>query len=104
MRFEFIFVHRKIWPITITCRVMQVSRDGYNSWVRSKPKREEGHEQERKIIEAATKVWEESQRAYGEPRIRISLERNGLRLGAPAFWWKTIKPGLADFKAGWGIR
>ncbi len=80
MRFEFIFVHRKIWPITVTCRVMQVSRDGYNSWVRSKPKREEGNEQERRIIEAATKVWEESQRAYGEPRIRISLERNGLVL------------------------
>ncbi len=33
MRYQFIQNHRKIWPVEIQCRVLQVSRSGYYAWL-----------------------------------------------------------------------
>ncbi|XOV85473.1 MAG: transposase [bacterium] len=32
MRYRFIDKHKKVWPITLMCKLFQVSRSGYYSW------------------------------------------------------------------------
>ena len=81
MRFEFIFAHRTIWPIRVSCRVLEVSRDGYYAWVRSRPRREEGYIRDKQICAAILRIWESSYKSYGAPRILICLQNEGIRIG-----------------------
>ena len=32
MRYAFIKMHQKAWPITLMCRVLEVSKTGYYDW------------------------------------------------------------------------
>ena len=37
MRYRFIHEHRRVWPLQIQCRVLEVSRSGYYAWLRRPP-------------------------------------------------------------------
>ena len=61
------------------CRVLKVSRSGYYAWsVRPVSRRK--HEN-RKLLEAIRKVYLESRRRYGSPRVYQQLRENGVFCG-----------------------
>jgi putative transposase len=79
MRFAFIDAERATYPITVLCRVMQVTRGGYHAW---NTRKECGRRREDRILTAEVVAeFERSRRTYGSPRIRAALRDRGIRIG-----------------------
>jgi putative transposase len=78
LRFEFILAEKANFPITILCRVLEVSRSGYYAWLRRPlcPRRVEDEQ----ISVEIQKVHEQSVKRYGSPRIHKALRRKGRRV------------------------
>lgn len=75
MRFQFIDEHNNEYPITLMCRVLDVSRSGYYAWRERPPGVREMADQE--LLEKIKVVHKQSRGRYGSPRsvaaIRDSL-------------------------------
>ena len=75
MRFAFIQEHRKVWPITVMCRLLGVARSGFHAWVKRKPGR-----RRRRRDDLAVKIQaihRENRRVYGSPRVHRALIAGG---------------------------
>jgi len=71
MRFDFIASHKKAFPVTIMCRVLEVSRTGYYDWCkRPLSERELSNGQLDTHIQA---IFIEHKGRYGSPRITEEL-------------------------------
>lgn len=79
MRYRFIRMHQNEYPITLMCRVLQVSRSGYYVW-RRRPfsKRDE---ENRVLMERIKTIHQQSQRTYGSPRMHKQLRQEGYVCG-----------------------
>ncbi|MCA9088813.1 MAG: IS3 family transposase [Planctomycetaceae bacterium] len=77
MRFSFIDDHREQWPVSVQCRVLQVSRSGFYAWCRREPSltavRRAG------LTERIREVHQASRRTYGSPRVHAELVAQGSR-------------------------
>ena len=76
MRYSFIKLHQKAWPINLTCRVMEVSTSGYYDWGKHFPgvcaianQRLDDHIQS---------VFHQHKGRYGSPRLVAELNDNGI--------------------------
>ena len=79
MRYDFIRLQRKAYPITLICRVMEVSRSGFYRYLQSEPKK---ITREQFAIESATKeLFRKSRKTYGSRRISNGLKRQGFNVG-----------------------
>jgi len=75
VRYQFVDIEKKVYPVILICDVMRVSRSGYYSWrKRGKSARERADEQLIPIVKDAARV---SGRTYGTRRIREELKENG---------------------------
>ena len=75
MRFEFIHVEKAIFPVTVLCQVLGVSRSGYYDWTRRGPSARGQREAELALkVEA---VHRESRNTYGSPRVCARLRQKG---------------------------
>lgn len=75
MRYRFIDKHRRVWPIVIMCKVLQVSRSGFYGWRRRPPS-----EQAKRRCALTVKiksVHEQSRQTYGSPRVHRELLAQG---------------------------
>ncbi len=76
MRYRFIDEHRRVWPIEVQCRVLEVSRSGYYAW-RDRPQSRTASRQ----AELTDRIREIHQRKhhanYGAPRIHRELVAQG---------------------------
>lgn len=71
MRFDFIASHKKAFPVTVMCRVLDVSRTGFYDWCKRPPsKRELSNRQLDMHIRA---IFMEHKGRYGSPRITDEL-------------------------------
>ena len=77
MRFAFIEEHHEEWPVTVQCRVLEVSRSGYYAW-RNRPGSKQAVRREA-LLSEIRKVHRESRRTYGSPRIYEELKDRGVR-------------------------
>ena len=82
MRYAFIQRNRTIWPISVQCRVLQVSVSGYHQH----EKRRKQIAQRRHLSDAALlvhirAVFTANRGAYGWPRVWRQLLRQGVRVG-----------------------
>ena len=76
MRFEFIAEHKKAFPVTAMCRVLEVSRTGYYDWFKRPPsKRELSNRQLDVHIQA---IFMTHKGRYGSPRITNELIDRGI--------------------------
>jgi putative transposase len=75
MKFAFIKSHRKIWPVTVMCRVLQVSRSGFFDWSRRPVSRRS--KQQRELIEKIKEVY---RRIANYMAVRACIGR---------CWWKV---------------
>ena len=67
MRYEFVKAEKAIYPVSVLCHVLRVSRSGFYAWVqRGESKRSRENRSLLKEIQAAHRV---SRSNYGSPRI-----------------------------------
>ena len=79
MRYEFIDAEKAIWPVRITCRVLEVSRSGYYAWRRCKPSKRA--EQNARLTTEIRGFHAASRETYGSPRIHLDLMEAGWKVG-----------------------
>ena len=75
MRFEFIHEEKALFPLTVLCSVLRVSRAGYYRWRDRGPSERQLREEERALKIKA--VHEQSRHTYGSPRICAELRKMG---------------------------
>ena len=82
MRYAFIQRHRQVWPITVQCRVLNVSVSGYHGHVAHQastaPRR---HLSDEALLVHIKAIHAQTKRAYGRPRLWRELRKNGVRVG-----------------------
>ena len=76
MRFRFIEEHRRVWPVSVMCDVLCVSRSGYYAW-RRRPV--SGRSQQRELLLSEIKQihHERKKDVYGSPRVHEELKARG---------------------------
>ena len=77
MRFVFIQRYQRRWPVTVMCRVLNVSRSAYYAW-KARPESQLAQRRKRltKMIQI---VHAESRKTYGSPRVYRELVALGYR-------------------------
>jgi len=77
--FEFIDVEKADFPITMLCRVLDVSRSGYYRWRSAPPSERSTTDAKLKPMIAA--IFAENRETYGSPRIHAELVDRGFEIG-----------------------
>ncbi len=79
MRFEFIDAEKTLYPVRLLCRVLEVSRSGFYAWKSRLPS--ERAKQDEILKPRVSKIFEESRKTYGSPRIKAELNDDGYDVG-----------------------
>ena len=79
MRYHFIDAEKAIYPVTMLCRVLQVSRSGFYAWQRRpmSPRAEET----RRLDAEIKSLFAASKRRSGSPKIARALNDRGWKVG-----------------------
>ena len=75
MRHRFVDQHRRVWPIVIMCKVLQVSRGGFYGW-RRRPQSLQAKRRCALTVKIKA-VHEQSRQTYGSPRVHHELLAQG---------------------------
>jgi putative transposase len=75
MRFRFIEDRRADYPVSVMCKVFDVSRAGYYIW-RSRPESARSAEN-RELLEDIQQVHSDNHGRYGSPRVHVELKARG---------------------------
>jgi len=78
MRYQFIKAHRQIWPIGLMCKVLEVNRSGYYSWLKNKVTKRSL--KQAKLLEQINYYYEKSRCLYRSPRITRELRSRGIKV------------------------
>jgi transposase InsO family protein len=79
MKYGFMEEHRGIFRLKKMCKVLKVSRSGYYAWRKRKPGRRQ--ESNNQLLEYIRKIYRESRKNYGSPRVKDALNDNGIVCG-----------------------
>lgn len=93
MRFRFIHAERAAnnYPLWLLCKVLEVSRQGYYSWLNRGEHQEPDHED---LDEAIKEIHRDNRRCYGTRRQKLELEKNGFRVGRRTIAQRMRRLGL----------
>ncbi len=75
MTFAWIEERKGEWPVTLLCRVLEVSRSGFYAWRSREPSAAEVRRQE--LAEEITTIHAEVKGRYGSPRVHAELVSRG---------------------------
>ena len=75
MIFGFIEAHREVFPVTVMCRVLEVSTSGYYQW-RERPESERS-KANRELLEKIRAAYKVGRGTYGSPRVHRELRERG---------------------------
>jgi len=67
------------FPVALMCRLLEVSRSGFYAWV-SRPESTRSSEN-RQLTEEITKIFDDSRKTYGSPRVHADLKEQGFDVG-----------------------
>ena len=82
MKYAFIVNHRRVWPISIQCRVLEVSLSGYHEhFVRRASSAQRRHLSDDALLVHIKAIHAETRAAYGWPRTWKTLLGRGIRVG-----------------------
>lgn len=82
MKYAFIQRHKKVWPISVQCRVLEVSVAGYHEhFVRRATAPERRHLRDDALLVHIKAIHAESRAGYGWPRVWKELHARGIRVG-----------------------
>jgi putative transposase len=77
--FRFIDAEKALYPISLLCRVLRVSRSGYYAWSRRPPSRRSVEDSA--LTAKIREIHERSRRTYGYPRVHAELRSVGVECG-----------------------
>ena len=81
MKYAFIELHRRIWPIRVQCRVLGVSVSGYHQHLaRRKEIAQRRHLSDEALLVHIRAIYAETRGAYGWPRMWRQLRAQGIRV------------------------
>lgn len=82
MKYAFIQRHRHAWPVSVQCRVLQVSAAGYHAYlVRQASDAQRRHLSDEALLVHIKALHAETRGAYGWPRIWRELVARGVAVG-----------------------
>ena len=82
MKYAFIQRHRRVWPISVQCRVLRVSLAGYHEhFVRKAEGMQRRHLSDDALLVQIKAIHAQTRGAYGWPRIWKELLARGIRVG-----------------------
>ena len=82
MKYAFIQRHRHAWPVSVQCRVLQVSTAGYHAHlVRRASDAQRRHLSDEALLVHIKALHAETRGAYGWPRIWRELVARGVPVG-----------------------
>jgi len=76
VRFAFIKAHQSDWPVSLLCRVLQVSRSGFYAWRERPVSARQQFRQE--LAQTIRQVHQECRGVYGSPRLTVELNERGI--------------------------
>jgi transposase InsO family protein len=76
VKYEFIRAEKALYPVTLLCRCLKVTRSGFYAWLRRGSKRELD---DRRLLTLIREIFLENRRAYGSRRIYRELRVRGVR-------------------------
>jgi transposase InsO family protein len=79
MRFRFVQAEKATYPVSVMCRVLEVSRSGFYAWVR-RPESARSRD-DRTLLVAIRAAHQASRKTYGSPRIFRELQEDGHTAG-----------------------
>lgn len=79
MRYQFVAAEKALYPISLLCRLLQISRSGYYAWCRRKESLRKVAN--RALLERIRRIHAQSKQRYGSPRIHQALQAEGLPIG-----------------------
>ena len=79
MKYRFIKAHRDQFPVSLICKMLNVSRSGYYAWLNS-PESSRAREDKR-LLSEIKRVYLDNRKVYGSPRIHDELRKRGIRCG-----------------------
>lgn len=72
----------KAYPVTVLCKVMEVSRSGFYDYLHRTDKNDNHRDPSQGMLEAQIKaIFEESKSTYGSRRVLIELQKKGYQIG-----------------------
>jgi hypothetical protein len=74
--FEFIDVEKAYYPISLLCRLLEVSRSGYYGWKDRSPSKRD--RENAALLEKIREIHNRSRRIYGYPRVHAELRALGV--------------------------
>lgn len=77
--FRFIDAEKANYPVSLLCRVLEVSRSGYYGWRERAPSRRSV--EDAALTDRIREVHERSRRTYGYPRVHAELKALGVECG-----------------------
>jgi hypothetical protein len=81
LKYAFIQRHRRVWPISVQCRVLQVSVAGYHEhFVRRASAAQRRHLSDDALLVHIKALHAETRGSYGWPRIWRELLARGIRV------------------------
>jgi putative transposase len=76
MKYQFMAQHRHEYPITLMCRVLEVSASGYYAWCKRLPSQHS--REDAQLAEQVKTVFQANRRVYGSPRVHAELQAQGM--------------------------
>jgi putative transposase len=84
MTFRFVDAQNAVYPVTILCRVLEVSRGGYYAW-RKRQAQPSARRQRDLVLQAALRKLHAAGRSvYGSPRLTTAAKAAGIAIGRHA--------------------
>jgi len=81
LKYAFIEQHRRLWPVSVQCRVLQVSAAGYHAhWARRASGAQRRHLSDEALL-VHINLHAQTRGAYGWPRIWRELVARGIAVG-----------------------
>jgi putative transposase len=77
MKYQFIAEHRREYPITTMCRVLEVSASGYYAWCKREPSQHARSDAQ--LAEQVKAAFQANRSVYGSPRVHAELHAQGIR-------------------------
>ena len=92
MRYRFVEEEKVNYPIRVLCRVLEVSRSGYYTWLKRGPNIRS--ESNKRLDLEILKIYKANKSRYGYPRIHRTLQQNGYKIGKNRVYRRMREMGI----------
>jgi transposase InsO family protein len=82
VKYAFIHQHRRLWPVTVQCRVLKVSVSGYYAHMKREANPVRGRVlSDRALVTHIRAIHRQTRGSYGRPRLLRALRNQGIPVG-----------------------